>query len=114
MLWVLKRTGHPKHMIKLMGKEIFSIFLGVKILYILTYEPLPIPLMCVCEYLQIVPGAYVLAFYHTQWLSGRVLDSRLRGRRFEPHRSHCVVSLSKNHLSLLSTCSTQEDPSQHN
>ena len=31
-----------------------------------------------------------------QWLNGRVLDSRPRGRRFEPHRSHCVVSLSKN------------------
>ena len=31
-----------------------------------------------------------------QWLSGRVLDSRPRGRGFEPHRLHCVVSLSKN------------------
>ena len=31
-----------------------------------------------------------------QWLSGRVLDSRLRGRGFELHRRHCVVSLSKN------------------
>ena len=31
-----------------------------------------------------------------QWLSGRVLDSRLRGHGFEPHRGHCVVSLSKN------------------
>ena len=31
-----------------------------------------------------------------QWLSGRVLDSRLMGRGFEPHRRHCVVSLSKN------------------
>ena len=31
-----------------------------------------------------------------QWLSGRVLDSRLRGRGFESHRLHCVVSLSKN------------------
>ena len=31
-----------------------------------------------------------------QWLSGRVLDSRLKGRGFEPHRCHCVVSLSKN------------------
>ena len=29
-------------------------------------------------------------------LSGRVLDSRPRGRRFEPHRRHCFVSLSKN------------------
>ena len=28
-----------------------------------------------------------------QWLSGRVLDSRPRGRRFEPHRHHCVVVL---------------------
>ena len=31
-----------------------------------------------------------------QWLSGRVLDSRRRGRGFEPHRRHCVLSLSKN------------------
>ena len=37
-----------------------------------------------------------------QWLSGRVLDSRPRGRGFEPHRRHCVVSLSKNiHPSLV-------------
>ena len=28
-----------------------------------------------------------------QWLSGRVLDSRLRGRGFEPHPRHCVVVL---------------------
>ena len=31
-----------------------------------------------------------------QWLSGRVIDSRPKGRGFEPHRRHCVVSLSKN------------------
>ena len=31
-----------------------------------------------------------------QWLNGRVLDSRPRGRGFEPHRHHCVVFLSKN------------------
>ena len=31
-----------------------------------------------------------------QWLSGRVLDSRPKGRGFEPHRRHCVVSLNKN------------------
>ena len=31
-----------------------------------------------------------------QWLSGRVLDSRLKGRGFEPHRRHCAVSLRKN------------------
>ena len=31
-----------------------------------------------------------------QWLSGRVLDWRLRGSGFEPHQSHFVASLSKN------------------
>ena len=41
-----------------------------------------------------------------QWLSGRVLDVRWRGGGFQPHRHHCVVS-----LSLLSTGLTQEDPS---
>ena len=30
-----------------------------------------------------------------QLLSGRVLDSRQRGRGFKPHRHRCVVSLSK-------------------
>ena len=33
-----------------------------------------------------------------QWLSGRVLDSRLRGRVFEPHRRHCVVVLEQRHI----------------
>ena len=32
-------------------------------------------------------------FTFLQWLSGRVLDSRPRGRGFEPHWRHCVVSL---------------------
>ena len=31
--------------------------------------------------------------------SGRVLDSRPRDARFEPHRRHFIVSLSKTHLS---------------
>ena len=34
-----------------------------------------------------------------QWLSGRVLDSRSKGLRFELYRRHCVVSLSKTHSS---------------
>ena len=34
-------------------------------------------------------------FPGAQWLSGRVLDLRLKGRGFEPHQRHCVVSLSK-------------------
>ena len=28
-----------------------------------------------------------------QWLGGRVLDLRLKGRGIEPHRRHCVVVL---------------------
>ena len=37
-----------------------------------------------------------------QWLNGRVLDSRSRGRGFEPHRRHCVVVLEKyNYPSLV-------------
>ena len=43
-----------------------------------------------------------------------VLDSRPKGRGFKPHQCHCVVSLSKTHLSLLSTGSTQEVPSRRN
>ena len=35
-------------------------------------------------------------FLGAQWLSGRVLDSRPKGRGFEPQWRHCVVSLSKN------------------
>ena len=31
-----------------------------------------------------------------QWLSGRVLDLRLRGHWFKLHLRHCVVSLRKN------------------
>ena len=31
--------------------------------------------------------------YGVQWFSGRVLDSRLRGSGFEPHRRDCVVFL---------------------
>ena len=31
-----------------------------------------------------------------KWLSDRVLDSRPKGRGFEPHRRHHVVILSKN------------------
>ena len=52
--------------------------------------------------------------YCAVWLSGSVLDSRPRGRGLEPHQRFCVMSLSKTHLSLLSTCSTHEDLSRQN
>ena len=35
-----------------------------------------------------VPDQLTLYSEGVQWLSGRVLDSRLRDRRFEPHRRH--------------------------
>ena len=43
-----------------------------------------------------------------------MLDLRQRGGGFEPAGCPCAVSLNKIHLSLLSTGSTHEDPSQRN
>ena len=43
-----------------------------------------------------VSAQSIIWFGGAQWLSGRVLDSRPKGRGFEPHWRHCVVSLSKN------------------
>ena len=47
---------------------------------------------CLCK----ISHACWLMLLGAQWLSGRVLDSRQRGRGSELHRRHCVVSLSKN------------------
>ena len=44
-----------------------------------------------------------------QWLSGRVLDLRLRSCGFELHQRHWVVSFSKTLYPLLNTDSVQED-----
>ena len=47
--------------------------------------------------------------------SGSVVDCLNQDRGAPgsvPHPSHCIVSLSKTHLSLLSTGSTKEDQSQ--
>ena len=41
------------------------------------------------------PTISFLASMNSMERSGRVLDSRPKGRRFEPHWRHCVVSLSK-------------------
>ena len=40
-----------------------------------------------------VLASHKIIRYGAQWLSGRVLDSRPKGRGFEPHRRHCVVVL---------------------
>ena len=40
-----------------------------------------------------MPKLYSSDMEGAQWLNGRVLDSRPRGREFEPHRRHCIVVL---------------------
>ena len=50
--------------------------------------------------MSIVNVSYPQWFEGAQWLSGRVLDSRPRGRGFEPHWRHCVVVLEQDTLIL--------------
>ena len=53
-----------------------------------------VPLTSDLVFRKIVSGAYlILLKVGAQWLSGRVLDSRTKGRGFEPHRRHCFVVL---------------------
>ena len=56
--------------------------------------------MITCPTITLIPSWDTIVQYSlymgAQWLSGRALDSRPKGRRFEPHRRHCVVSLRKN------------------
>ena len=47
-------------------------------------------------------GPFVIVFAKAQRLSGIDFGLRLRGCRFEPHRRHCFVSLSKTLYPLLS------------
>ena len=43
---------------------------------------------------------FIVILLLAQWLSGRVLDSRPRGRVFDPHRRHCVVVLEQDTFML--------------
>ena len=47
----------------------------------------------IIQLLAIKLKGYLSLYKGAQWLSGRVLDSRPKGRGFEPHRRHCVVVL---------------------
>ena len=49
------------------------------------------------EFYQYLQNELTTCVKGVQWLSGRVIDSKLRGYRFKPHRYHLVVSLSKTH-----------------
>ena len=59
-------------------------------------KPTTVPYTIHGHVLEEVDTAKYLGGLGAQWLSGRVLDSRPKGCGFEPHRRHCVVSLSKN------------------
>ena len=41
----------------------------------------------------LVGGGVTSKLKGAKWLSGRVLDSRPKGRGFEPHLRHCIVVL---------------------
>ena len=43
----------------------------------------------------------MIGWLGAQWLSGRVLDSRPKGPRFDPHRRHCVVVLEQDTFILV-------------
>ena len=58
------------------------------------------PIMCffwgyvvVCDIVLCSLSSFVIIDLGAQWFSGRVLDSRPKGRGLEPHRRHCVVVL---------------------
>ena len=47
--------------------------------------------LCLCVFILDYTDILQFEFKGAQWLSGRVFDSRPRGRGFEPHRRHYVV-----------------------
>ena len=103
---------HCKNMQNLAILDVFEISITQKLLKCPTY---PFVRSALTYFYWWTKGNnHKLTCLGAQWLSGRVLDSRPHGCGFKPHRCHCVVSLSKTQLSLLSTGSTQEDPSRHN
>ena len=66
-------------------------------------------------YLHVLLSPYIFFFFFyegAQWLSGRVLDSRPKGLNLTGVTA--LWSMSKKHLSQLSTGSTQENPSLNN
>ena len=80
-----KQSGSPIHLKGYMNTVYLALFIH---LYDLKSHTC---LVCVFNTCLAEPG-----HIHIWWLSGRVLDSRSKGRGLEPHRRHCVVSLSKN------------------
>ena len=58
--------------------------------------------------------SHAMAHMGAQWLSGRVFDSRPKGRGFEPHRRHCVVVLEQDTFILAKYWFNPGRPVPHN
>ena len=83
---------HPmvKEKMHLQEKSLFDLDLGVQYpLHHVTYAPTEFE---VTTSKGLGMGA--------QWLSGREVDLRARGRGFEPHRCHCIVVLEQDKFIL--------------
>ena len=48
----------------------------------------------------VMGSVYLIHCMGAQWLSGRVLESKPKGRGFEPHRRHCVLVLEQDTFML--------------
>ena len=91
ILRVIATTPSPTTKTTPKQHNVFNVYMYIspKINYVLTNSAHPDEMP---HFIWVVTACHAGA----QWLSDRVLDSRPRGRGFEPHRRHCVVSLSKN------------------
>ena len=69
--------------------------MGSQVLFPASPEPLTVKPSGALVIIVNPPGPVLVTTQRkgAQWLSGRVLDSRPKGRGFEPHRRHCVVVL---------------------
>ena len=81
-LWSMNRSEHVSLLFWL-------VTLHVKYSDLKVYVRMSVCHLYTCMHLTM----YSQCLEGAQWLSGRVLDSRPKGRGFEPHRRHCVVLL---------------------
>ena len=79
---ILRRTYRKITILWSFSYKTFEKFQGIKI-----WEP---------QYDHLISKSVLKQGVGAQLLSGRVLDSRQRGRGFKPHQRHSVASLGKN------------------
>ena len=69
-------------------------FLLLSKMQVILKDPKTLPnCVLIMDKILVTLKSYYTAAGGAQWLSGRVLDSRPKGRGFEPHRRHSVVVL---------------------